>query len=203
MTKLLSAASAAALFAMAGITPVMAQSDTATTASGGMGMLPTTTCRDISSMESANAHGVFYYIAGLHKGMDASSNQASATSTTGSSTSGSLASSGDTSNSTTATSGSGVDAGDTTASTTVPDSSSTSGSTSGSASGSTSSSSTASNAGSTSGTATTGSSLTVAGLPEFSTINVDQLMEACKQSPDMRVSDVIGKQIGAPSSSAQ
>jgi hypothetical protein len=195
MTKLLSAASAAALFAMAGITPVMAQSDTATTASGGMGMLPTTTCRDISSMESANAHGVFYYIAGLHKGMDASSNQASATSTTGSSTSGSLASSGDTSNSTTATSGSGVDAGDTTASTTVPDSSSTSGSTSGS--------STASNAGSTSGTATTGSSLTVAGLPEFSTINVDQLMEACKQSPDMRVSDVIGKQIGAPSSSAQ
>jgi hypothetical protein len=201
MTKLLSAASAAALFAMAGITPVMAQSDTATTASGGMGMLPTTTCRDISSMESANAHGVFYYIAGLHKGMDASSNQASATSTTGSSTSGSLASSGDTSNSTTATSGSGVDAGDTTASTTVPDSSSTSGSTSGSVSGS--SNSTASNAGSTSGTAATGSSLTVAGLPEFSTINVDQLMEACKQSPDMRVSDVIGKQIGAPSSSAQ
>lgn len=203
MTKLLYATSAAALLTMVGVTPSLAQSDTTTTASSGT--LPTTTCRDISSMDQEAAKGVFYYMAGLHKGMGGSSSQASAgSSTTGSSTSSSTASSG------TTASGS-ADAGDTTASTTTPDtttsasgSSDTSG-TSGSTDTTASNTTGTSGSSSTSGSATTGSgssSMTVAGLPEFSMINIDQLMAACQQSPDMQVSQVISQQMGT-SGSAQ
>lgn len=87
MTKLLFAASAAALLSIAGHAPAMAQSSTS---------MPMLTCKDISSMDKETARGVVFYLSGFHAASGAMQNQAS--STTGSSGSGSTTGNSDTSN---------------------------------------------------------------------------------------------------------
>jgi hypothetical protein len=177
MTKLLYAASVAAILTVAAHLPAMAQSS-----ASGMSM-PMITCKDISTMDRDMARSVVFYVKGFQAASGSMQNQASGTSGSGTSdtsgTSGSTASSGTAD--TTGTSGStAADAG-----------SSTSGSTD--ATGSTSTAgSTSDTTGTASGASGGASSAVVAQLPGFSAIDIDRVMSDCASTPDRQLSEVIG-----------
>lgn len=188
MTKLLYAASAAAILTVAGHLPAMAQSS-----ASGMNA-PMITCRDISTMDRDMARSVVFYVSGFHAASGSMQNQASSgtgTSTTG--TTDTTGTSGSTTSSTAAGSGSGT-----------TDTSGASGSTSADAgsnsdvTGSTSSAGgTASGTSDTSGSASSASggasSAVMAQLPGFSSIDIDRIMSECANSPDKQLSEMIGQ----------
>ena len=100
MTKLLYAASAAAILTVVGFAPAMAQSSTTA---------PMITCKDITAMDRETARGVVFYLSGFKAASGAQSASSSGTSgTTGSDSSASGSSgssSSDTTGSTTAAGG--------------------------------------------------------------------------------------------------
>lgn len=100
MTKLLYAASAAAILTVAGHLPAMAQSSTMST--------PMITCRDVTTMDRDMARSVVFYVSGFQAASGSMQNQAGmgTTGTTGSATTGTTGTTG----STAADAGSGTDA---------------------------------------------------------------------------------------------
>jgi hypothetical protein len=169
MTRLLYAASAAALLTIAGHLPAMAQSS-----ASGMSA-PTITCRDITTMDRDMARSVVFYVSGFQAASGSMQNQASGSS--GSSGAGTTDTSG-TSGSTAADAGSGTTGSDTTGSTTA-------------AGGSSDTTGTA-NSGTASGASGGASSAVVAQLPGFSTVDIDRIMSDCASSPDRQISEMIG-----------
>lgn len=170
MTKLFFAASAAAMLTVAGVMPAMAQSST----SGAP--MPMISCKDISAMDRETARGVVFYLSGFEAASGSMQNQASgSTGTSGSGTtdtagaSGSTAADAGTAGSTTGTTGSSDATGSTT---TAGGSSGTSGSASGASGGA--------------------SSMVMAQLPGFSSIDIDRVMSDCQSSPDRQLSEVLG-----------
>ena len=189
MTKLLYAASAAAILTVAGHLPAMAQSS-----QSGMSA-PMITCRDITTMDRDTARSVVFYVSGFNAASGSMQNQASGLSgSSGSGTTDATGSSGSTTGSTSADAGSGSSGSGTTDST--GSSGSTAGSTAADAgSGSTSSDTTGStsSAGSTASGASSGaSSAVVAQLPGFSSIDIDRIMTDCASSPDRQLSEMVG-----------
>lgn len=178
MTKLLYAASAAAILTVAGYMPAMAQSSASS---------PMITCRDLSSMDRETARGVVFYMSGFRAA--SGSQSASSSGTTGTDTTGSGSSTTGSSGSTSADAGSGA-SGSTTGSSGSTD---TTGSTTaaGGASGSSDTSGTSAS-GSASGSGGGASSAMVAQLPGFSGIDVDKIMADCASSPDKQLSDMMG-----------
>jgi hypothetical protein len=172
MTKLLYAASAAAILTVAGLTPAMAQSSMSA---------PMITCKDISTMDRETARGVVFYLSGFKA---ASGSQSSASSGTGGSTGTDSTTSG-TSGSTAADAGSsasgssGSSSNDTTGSTTAAD-------------GSSSGASGTSASGSASGASGGASSMVVSQLPGFSGVDIDKIMTDCASTPDKQLSDMLG-----------
>ena len=185
MTKLLFAASAAAILTVAGHIPAMAQSSTT-----GMST-PMITCRDITTMDRDMARSVVFYVSGFQAASGSMQNQAGlgTTGTTGSTTM-------DTTSSTAADAGSGTTG---TTGTTAADADSgtdATGSTSAAAGGA------ADTSGSASGASGGASSAVMAQLPGFSSIDIDKVMSDCASSPDRQLSEVIGM-VGGAGSTAQ
>jgi len=175
MTKLLYAASAAAILTVAGHLPAMAQSSTMSA--------PMITCRDVTTMDRDMARSVVFYVSGFQAASGSMQNQAgmgttgSTAADAGSSTTGTTT---DTTGSAAADAGSGADAtGSTTAAGGTSD-------TSGSASGATGGA----------------SSAVMAQLPGFSSIDIDRVMSECANAPDRQLSEVIGM-AGGTGSTAQ
>jgi hypothetical protein len=193
MTKLLFAASAAAVLIVAGNVPVMAQSS-----ASGMSM-PMISCRDLTTMDRDMARSVAFYVSGFRAGsgsMQADMGTSGTTGTTGSTTSGTTGSTA-------------ADASSGTAGSTTTDTTGTSSSTSadaGSGTDATGSTSTAGGTSDTSGTASGASggasSAVIAQLPGFSSIDIDRVMSDCASSPDKQLSEVIGM-MGGTGSTAQ
>jgi hypothetical protein len=186
MTKLLYAASAAAMLTVAGHLPAMAQSS-----QSGMSA-PMITCRDITTMDRDTARSVVFYVSGFHAASGAMQNQASGLS--GSSGSNTTDTTTGSSGSTTADAGSGSSGSGATDATGSSDA--TSGSTAADAgSGSTSSDttgSTSSAGGTASGANSGASSAVVAQLPGFNAIDIDRIMTECASSPDRQISEMVG-----------
>ena len=109
MTKLLYAASAAAILTVAGHLPALAQSS-----QSGMSA-PMITCRDITTMDRDTARSVVFYVSGFNAASGSMQNQASGTS--GTSGSGTTDTTGSATGSTAADAGSGSTTSDTTGST--------------------------------------------------------------------------------------
>lgn len=162
MTKLIYAASAAALLSIAGTLPSLAQSSTSGTSGA---MSPSITCRDFSTMDRETARNVAFYV----RGFEAASGSSMASSSGTSGTEGAAGTTGTT----------GTTSGDTTGST----------SSAGGSGSSTSTEASGSTSGSASGGA---SSAMMAQLPGFSNVDVDKLMTACQSSPDKKLSEVMG-----------
>jgi hypothetical protein len=182
MTKLLFAASAAAVLTVAGHMPAMAQSSTT-----GMST-PMITCRDVTTMDRDMARSVVFYVSGFQAASGSMQNQAGmgTTGTTGSGTTDTTGTTG----STAADAGSGT-----------TDTTGTTGSTAadaGSGTDATGSTSTATS-GSASGASGGASSAVMAQLPGFSSIDIDKVMADCASSPDRQLSEVIGMAGGAGS----
>jgi hypothetical protein len=168
MTKLLYAASAAALLTVAGHLPAMAQSS-----QSGMSA-PMITCRDITTMDRDTARSVVFYVSGFRAASGAMQSQASGTSgSSGSGTTDTTGSSGSTSGSTAADAGSGSTGSDTTGST-------------------------SSAGGTASGASSVTSGAVVAQLPGFSAIDIDRIMTECANSPDRQISEMVGMGTTAP-----
>lgn len=112
MTKLIYAASAAALMTMAGAMPSLAQSSTSGASSA---MTPMVTCRDLSTMDRETARNVAFYYSGFQaaagSSMASSSGTSGGSSTSGTSTSADAGTSGSSGSSTTDTTGSTTAAG--------------------------------------------------------------------------------------------
>lgn len=182
MTKLLFAASAAAILTVAGHLPAMAQSSTTGMSS------PMITCRDITTMDREMARSVVFYVSGFQAASDNMQNQASGTGTTG--TTGSGSTSADASSGTTGTTGtSGSTSADAGSGSDVTGSTSSAG---GTASGTSDTSGTASS-GSASGASGGASSAVIAQLPGFSSIDIDRIMSDCASSPDRQLSEMVGQ----------
>jgi hypothetical protein len=201
MTKLLFAASAAAVLTVAGHIPAMAQSSAT-----GMSM-PMVTCRDLTTMDRDMARSVVFYVSGFQA---ASGSMQAGMGTSGSTTTGTTGTTGSTTTDTTGTTGStAADAGSGTAGSTTTDTTGTSGSTAadaGSGTDATGSTSTAGGTSDTSGAASGASggasSAVIAQLPGFSSIDIDRVMSDCASSPDKQLSEVIGM-MGGTGSTAQ
>jgi hypothetical protein len=207
MTKLLFAASAAAILTVAGHIPAMAQSSATGMSS------PMVTCRDISTMDRDMARSVVFYVSGFQAASGSMQNQAGmgssgTTGTTGSTTM-------DTSSSTAADAGSGTTGTTGSSTTDTTGTSGTSGSTSADAgsgttgtsgsdaTGSTSTAgSTSDTSGAASGASGGASSAVIAQLPGFSSVDIDRVMSDCASSPDKQLSEVIGM-MGGTGSTAQ
>lgn len=174
MTKLLYAASAAAILTIAGHMPAMAQSSMSA---------PMITCRDLTTMDRETARSVVFYMSGFRAASGSQSAAGRGTTGSGSGTSytsGSTAA--DAGSSTSGSSGSTTGtASDTTGSTTAAGGSSGSSDTSGTSA-----------SGSASGASGGASSTMVAQLPGFSGIDVDKIMTECASSPDKQISDMVG-----------
>jgi hypothetical protein len=190
MTKLLFAASAAAVLIVAGNVPVMAQSS-----ASGMSM-PMISCRDLTTMDRDMARSVAFYVSGFRAGSGSMQADMGTSGTTGSTTSGTTGSTA-------------ADASSGTAGSTTTDTTGTSSSTSadaGSGTDATGSTSTAGGTSDTSGTASGASggasSAVIAQLPGFSSIDIDRVMSDCASSPDKQLSEVIGM-MGGTGSTAQ
>jgi hypothetical protein len=173
MTKLLLAASAAAVLTVAGHIPAMAQSSATGTS------MPMITCRDLTTMDRDMARSVVFYVSGFRAAsgsMQAGMGTTGTTGTTGSTTADTAGTTG-TAGSTAADASSGTDA---------------TGSTSTAAG-------TADTSGSASGASGGASSAVMAQLPGFSSIDIDRVMSDCTSSPDKQLSEVIGMTGGAGS----
>ena len=188
MTKLLFAASAAAVLTVAGHIPAMAQSSTT-----GMST-PMITCRDVTTMDRDMARSVVFYVSGFQAASGSMQNQAGM-GTTGSGTT-------DTTGTTSTTGSTAADAGSGTTDTTGTASGSTAAD-AGSGTDATGSTSAAGGTSDTSGTASGASggasSAVMAQLPGFSSIDIDKVMADCASSPDRQLSEVIGMAGGAGS----
>lgn len=188
MTKLLFAASAAAMLTVAGHIPAMAQSSTTGMSS------PMITCRDVTTMDRDMARSVVFYVSGFQAASGSMQNQAGMTGTTGSGTTDTTGTSG----STAADAGSGTTGTTGTTGSTAADAGSGT-----DATGSTSSAGgTTGTSGNASGASGGASSALIAQLPGFSTIDIDRVMSECASSPDRQLSDVIGM-MGGTGSTAQ
>jgi hypothetical protein len=196
MTKLLFAASAAAVLTIAGHMPAMAQSSTT-----GMSA-PMITCRDITTMDREMARSVVFYVSGFQAASGSMQNQAGmgTTGTTTTDTTGTTTT--DTTGTTSTTGSTAADAGSGTTDTTGTTSGSTAAD-AGSGTDATGSTSTAGGTADTSGSASGASggasSAVMAQLPGFSSIDIDKVMSDCASSPDRQLSEVIGMAGGAGS----
>jgi len=111
VTKLLIAASAAALLTAAGSLPALAQSSSSSGA--GTMTMPSITCRDLSGMDQQTARNVVFYLGGLNAAAHGSTAMNATTGSSGASTTtakGSASGSSDATGSTTAAGSSGTTA---------------------------------------------------------------------------------------------
>lgn len=173
MTKLLFAASAAALLTVAGHVPAMAQSS-----ASGMSA-PMITCRDLSAMDRDMARSVVFYLSGFQAAADSSTSAAATGSSDTSGASGTSSTADAGSSGTTGTAGSSDSASsDVTGSTSAAGSSDTSGTAA---------------SGTSSTTGTSGASgAVVTQLPGFSSVDIDKIMADCQNSPDRQLSEMLG-----------